>query len=245
MAREMAQYSSANGGPPGSNGVSEHVPRVHSILDRHSGRSCRMSAVCFKNIIIWTVASPNNTLPRWCTIGAPYAQYLAQFAQCLMVFNNHTVHGLVGPVLRAWLRLKEAGHIQLLLGREACSSAAQCSIHGRHKISATHGRASRLASKLRAIESVVDKINLAIKGAPPILPAEEEGQHADGMHAEGFLSACTYNYIAAASAALLDLDVMRWELKYHMPMLTLPSDLHSQICMFKCLHAQCPGCPSA
>jgi hypothetical protein len=32
----------------------------------------------------------------------------------------------------------------------------------------------RLASKLRAIEQVVDKINLAIKGAPPILPSEEE-----------------------------------------------------------------------
>jgi len=30
----------------------------------------------------------------------------------------------------------------------------------------------RLASKLRAIESVVDKINLAIKNAPPILPEE-------------------------------------------------------------------------
>ncbi|KAF5835166.1 hypothetical protein DUNSADRAFT_7795 [Dunaliella salina] len=39
-----------------------------------------------------------------------------------------------------------------------------------------HGRRlDRLASKMRAIESVVDKINLAIKGAPPILPAEDEG----------------------------------------------------------------------
>lgn len=32
----------------------------------------------------------------------------------------------------------------------------------------------RLANKLGAIEAVVDKINTAIKGAPPILPEDDD-----------------------------------------------------------------------